>query len=170
MGTEAFFPVTAVGADNGRNGIFIKKGLCSENLPVTGFVFIALCNGSLYRKGDLRIRDNGRKKERVGMSAGTAENPGNSEKNDLISHPDSAGVSAVPDQGTGMSTGAGDLVKIKRTNDFIIKILRNRVAKIRFNGYHNRVHGVNHVIDVGGRVQTLVGENPAFLMNSDNKL
>ena len=69
-----------------------------------------------------------------------------------------------------MSTGAGDLVKTKRMNDFIIKILRNRVAKIRFNGYHNRVHGVNHGIGVGGRVQTLVGENPASLMNSDNKL
>lgn len=90
MGTEAFFPVPPVGADNGRNGIFIKKKLRSKNPPITGFAFIALYNGSLYRKWDLRIRDNGRKKERVCMPAGTAENPGNPKKNDLISHPDSA--------------------------------------------------------------------------------
>jgi len=33
MGTEAFFPVPPVGADNGRNGIFIKKKLRSKNSP-----------------------------------------------------------------------------------------------------------------------------------------
>lgn len=103
------------------------------------------------------------------MATGTAENPCNTEKDDLISHPDFTEVSAIPDQGAGMSTGTGDLVKIKGMNDLIIKILRNRVAEIRFNGYHNSVHGENHVIGVGGRVQTLVGENPAFLINSNNK-
>ncbi len=136
---------------------------------VAGLVFIAVGNGSLDRKRDLGIRDNGRKKERMGMPAGITENPCNTKKDDLVSHPDFTEVSAIPDQGAGMSTGAGDLVKIEGINDFIIKILRNRVAEIRFNGYHNREHGVNHVIGVGGRVQTLVGENPAFLISSNNK-
>ena len=44
----------------------------------------------------------------------------------------------------------------------LLKILRNRVVKIHFNSYHNRVHGVSRAFGVGGRVQTLVGEIPAF--------
>lgn len=164
MGTEPFFPVMPVRADHRRDGIFIDKRLGDKDLAVTGFLFIAAGNGSVDRKRDLGIRDNGRKKKRVGMPTGIAENPCNTDKDDLVGHPDSAGVSTVPDQGTGVSAGAGDLVKIKRINNFIIKNLRNRVAEIRFNGYHNSIHGLYHVVGVGGRVQTLVGENPAFLL------
>lgn len=164
MGREPFFPVMPVRADHGRNGIFVNKGLGSEDLTVAGFLFIAQGNGSLYGKRDLGIRDNRRKKERMGMSTGIAENPCNAKRDDLVSHPDFTEVSTIPDQGAGVSAGAGDLVEIKGMNGFIIKILRNRVAKIHFNGYHNKEHGLYHVIGVGGRVQTLVGENPAILL------
>lgn len=88
----------------------------------------------------------------------------------MIGHPDFTFISAIPDQRASKSTGTSDLVKVQRINDLIIKILRNRVVKIHFNSYHNRVHGVSHAFGVGGRVQTLVGENPAFLINSDNSL
>ena len=80
----------------------------------------------------------------------------------MLSHPDFTVVSTIPDERTGKSTSTGDLVKIQRKDDFIIKILRNRVVKIHFNSYHNRVHGRNHVYGVGGRVQTLVGADPAL--------
>ncbi len=158
-----------IGAEQGRDVIFIDKRLGGKNLSIAGFLFIAVGNGSLDRKRDLRIGNNGRKKERMGMPTGLTENPCNTKKDDLVSHPDFTEVSAIPDQGAGKSTGAGDLVKIEGMNDFIIKILRNRVAEIRFNGYHNREHGVDHVIGVEGRVQTLVGEGPAFLISSNNK-
>lgn len=162
--------MAAVRAKDGRNRIFINKGLLGKNLTITGFLFIAFGNSSLYRKWNLGIRDNGRKKKRMGMPTGRAENTCNAKKDDVISQPDFTEVSAIPDQRTGMSTGTGDLIKIKGMNDLIIKFLRNRVAEIRFNSYHNSKHGVSHVFGVGGRVQTLVGESPAFMINSDNSL
>lgn len=162
--------MAAVRAKDGRNRIFINKGLPSKNLTITGSLFIAFSNSSLYRKRDLGIRDNGRKKKRMGMPAGRAENTCNAKKDDLVSHPDFTEVRAIPDQRSSMSTGTGDLVKVKGVNDLIIKFLRNGVAEIGFNGYHNSKHGVSHVFGIGGRVQTLVGENPAFLINSANSL
>lgn len=141
MGTDPFFPVEPIGTDHGRDGIFIDKRLGSKDLAVTGFLFIAAGNGSVDRERDLGIRDNGRKKERVGMPTGIAEDPCNTKKDDLVRHPDFTEVSAIPDQRAGVSAGTSDLEKIKGINGFIIKILRNRVAEIRFNGYHNSVHG-----------------------------
>lgn len=62
------------------------------------------------------------------MPAGTAENTGNTEGNDLVGQPEFTGVTAIPDQRTGVSAGTGDLSQINRKNDIIIKFLRNRVA------------------------------------------
>ena len=96
------------------------------------------------------------------VSTCCTENTGNTKEDDMISHPDFTVISAIPDERAGKSTGTGNLAKVQRIDDFIIKILRNRVVKIHFNSYHNRVHGVSHAFGVGGRVQTLVGESPAF--------
>ena len=96
------------------------------------------------------------------MTACRTENACNTKKDDVISHPDFTVVSTIPDERTSKSTSTGDLAKIQRKDDFIIKILRNRVVKIHFNSYHNRVHGRIHAFGVGGRVQTLVGESPAL--------
>jgi len=109
---EPFLPVVPVRAEDGRDRVFINKGLYGKNLMITRLVFIALGNSRLYRKWDLGIRDNGRKKKRTGMPAGGAENACNAKKDDLVSQPDFMEVSAIPDQSTGMPTGTGDLVKI----------------------------------------------------------
>ena len=98
----------------------------------------------------------------MSMATCRTENTGNTKENDAISQSDFTVVSPIPDERTSKSTSTGDLVKIQRKNDFIIKILRNRVVKIHFNSYHNRVHGRIHAYGVGGRVQTLVGESPAL--------
>ena len=86
------------------------------------------------------------------MATCRTENAGNTKENDVISHPDFTVVSAIPDERTSKSTSTRDLVKVQRKDGFIIKILRNRVVKIHFNSYHNRVHGSTHVFGVGGRV------------------
>lgn len=96
------------------------------------------------------------------MATCHTENTGNTKEDDVISHPDFTVVSTIPDERTSKSTSTGDLAKIQRKDDFIIKILRNRVVKIHFNSYHNRVHGRIHAYVVGDRVQTLVGESPAL--------
>ena len=96
------------------------------------------------------------------MSTCGTENPGNTKEDDMVSHPEFTVISAIPDERTSETAGTGDLSKVQRIDDFIIKILRNRVVKIHFNSYHNRVHGVSRAFGVGGRVQTLVGEIPAF--------
>ena len=98
------------------------------------------------------------------MATCRTENTGNTKEDDVISHPDFTVVSTIPDERTSKSTSTGDLAKIQRKDDFIIKILRNRVVKIHFNSYHNRVHGRIHAYVVGDRVQTLVGESPALLL------
>ena len=98
------------------------------------------------------------------MPACCTENAGNTKEDDMISHPDFTVISSIPDERTSKTTSTGDLAKVQRKDDFIIKILRNRVVKIHFNSYHSRVHSVSHAFGVGGRVQTLVGENPAFLL------
>lgn len=75
--------MVAVRAKDGRNRIFINKGLLGKNLTITGFLFIAFGNSSLYRKWNLGIRDNGRKKKRMGMPTGRAENTCNARKDDV---------------------------------------------------------------------------------------
>ena len=96
------------------------------------------------------------------MPACRTEDTCNTKEDDMISHPDFTLISSIPDERTGKPTSTGDLAKVQRKDDFIIKILRNRVVKIHFNSYHNSVHGVSRAFGVGSRVQTLVGESPAF--------
>lgn len=96
------------------------------------------------------------------MTACRTENTGNPKEDDMLGHPDFTVVSTIPDERTSKSASTGDLVKIQGKDDFIIKILRNRVVKIHFNSYHNRVHGRIHANGVGGRVRTLVGKSPVL--------
>lgn len=162
MGTNTLLPVLAVRPDDRRNGIFVNEGLDVKDPVVTGLFFITVSDRSLNGEGDLGIGNQGGKEERMGMSACRTENAGNTKEDDMASHPDFAEISAIPDERTCKTASTGDLVKIQRKNRIIIKILRNRVVKIHFNRYHNREHGNYHVFGVGGRVQTLVGESPAF--------
>ena len=85
------------------------------------------------------------------MATCRTENPGNTKEDDVISHPDFTLVSTIPDERTGKSTSKGDLAKIQRKDDFIIKILRNRVVKIHFNSYHNKcmVESMRMVLEAG---------------------
>ena len=73
------------------------------------------------------------------MSTCGTENPGNTKEDDMVSHPEFTVISAIPDERTSETAGTGDLSKVQRIDDFIIKILRNRVVKIHFNSYHNPV-------------------------------
>lgn len=170
VGTKTLPPVLPVRTDDRGNGIFINAGLGVKDATVTGLFFITVSDRSLNVERNLGIRNKGRKKDGVSMTACCTENAGNTKEDDVISHPDFTLISAIPDERTRKTTGTGNLAKVQRIDDFIIKILRNRVVKIHFNSYHNRVHGVSHAFGVGGRVQTLVGESPAFLINSDNSL
>lgn len=159
-----------VGTDDRGNGILVNAGLGVEDTAVTGLLLITVSDRSLNCERDLGIRDKGRKKDGMGVPACRTEDAGNPKEDDAVSHPDFTEICTIPDEGTGKSAGTRDLVKVQRIDGLIIKILRNRVVKIHFNSYHNRVHGVSRAFGVGGRVQTLVGESPAFLINSDNSL
>lgn len=118
--TKPFFPVVSVRADDGRNGIFIKELLRIKNGVVPTLCFIALDDSSLNLERDLRIRDNGRKKESMGMSAGVTENPGNAKGDNPVCQPDIACITAVPNQASGAAAGTGELEKFNRKNDVII--------------------------------------------------
>ena len=141
MGTQTLLPVFPVRTDNGGDGIFVNAGLRVKDTDITGSVLIAPSDRSLNGQRDLGIRDKRSKKKCMSMSAYRTENTGNTKRDDLISHPDFTGITTIPDQAGGVSASTGDLVEIKGTNGFIIKILRNRVVKIHFNSYHNIVHG-----------------------------
>ena len=162
VGMETLPPVLPVRADNRGNSILVHAGLGAKDAAVTGLFFITVSNRSLNVERDLGIRDKGGKKDRVRMPTCRTENACNTKEDDMISHPDFTVISSIPDERTGKTTSTGDLAKVQRKDDFIVKILRNRVVKIHFDSYHNRVHGVSRAFGVGGRVQTLVGESPAF--------
>jgi hypothetical protein len=51
--TEPFFPVLAVGTDNGRNRVFINEELAGKNRMVTAFLFVTLSDSRLNGKRDL---------------------------------------------------------------------------------------------------------------------
>lgn len=97
-------------ADNGRNGIFINTGLPVQDLLITGSIFIRCCNGGLNIQGNLGIRDNRDREESMGMVAGVAEEPGNSQGDDVILQTQFACIAAIPDQASGVSAGAGNEV------------------------------------------------------------
>ena len=69
LGTETLTPVPPVRADNGGNGVFVNAGLGVEDSAVARSFLITVSDGSLYAERDLGIRNNGRKKERMSMSA-----------------------------------------------------------------------------------------------------
>lgn len=118
--TKPFFPVVPVRAYDGGNGIFIKELLRIKDGAVAGLRFVALDESSLDLERNLRIRDNGRKKEGMGMSAGVAENTGNAKGDNLFWQPDFACITAVPNQASGAAAGTGQLDKFNRKNDVII--------------------------------------------------
>ena len=118
--TKPFFPVAPVRADDGRNGIFIKELLRIKSGVVPTLCFIALDDRSLNLERDLRIRDNGRKKESMGMSAGITENAGNPKGDNPVCQSDIASITAEPNQASGAAAGTGELEKLNRKNDVII--------------------------------------------------
>ena len=73
---QAFPEMAAEGTDDGGDGVFIDTGLLLKDLPVTGRFLITPGNGRLHFQGDLGVRDDRGKEERMGMMAGAAEDPG----------------------------------------------------------------------------------------------
>lgn len=167
--TEPFSPMQPVRTYDGRNGILINEVLSGKDAVVAALRFVAVSDRSLYLHRDLWIRNDGRKKDCVRMAANAAENTWNVKADNLVLQPDLTAVSAIPNQTAWVAAGTGYLGKLKRKNDFVIQFLRNRVAKIRFNGYHRNVHGVSHVFCDESRVRTLVGESPAFCFVVTNR-
>ena len=111
--TKSLLPVFPVRTDNGGNGIFVNAWLRSKDSTVTGLFFITVSNRSLNVERDLRIRNKGRKKERVGMPACCTENAGNTKEYDVIVHPDVTVISTIPDERAGKSTCTWDLAKVQ---------------------------------------------------------
>ncbi len=110
LGAQAFPPMPPEGTDNRGNGIFVNTGLRAEDFLIAGAVFIRLCNGGMDFQRDLGIRDNRTQKERMGMVAGAAEDACNPERDNLIFQTQFPGITAIPDQTSGVPTSAGNEV------------------------------------------------------------
>lgn len=116
--------------------VFVKVGLSAE-YRTEGFpIFTAPGNRNMDGEGDLRVRDDGRKKEGMGTSAVVAADPCDPQGQDPVLKNDFPGITAMPDEASGVAAGTGDEGQIKRKNSFIIKILGNKVVVFCFNCYH----------------------------------
>ena len=96
------------------------------------------------------------------MSAGGAVDAGDLQGDCLVNKFDLARIAAIPDQLSGMSTCTGKGGKIKRKDDMVIKILRNRVAVFCFYCYHKQRTWCEPCCVKRDRNQTLVGEVSVF--------
>ena len=116
--------------------VFVKVGLPVEYRTEGAPVFTALCNRNMDGEEDLRVRDDGRKKESVGTSTVAAANPCDTQGKGAVRQDDFTGIAAIPHEAAGMAAGTGDEGEIKGKNRFIIKILGKKVVVFCFNCYH----------------------------------
>ncbi len=110
LGAQAFPPMPPEGTDNGRNGIFVNTGLRAQDFLIARAISVSFCNGGVDFQRNLGIRDNRTQKECMGMAAGVAENAGNPQRDDLIVQTQLPGITAIPDQASGVPAGAGNEV------------------------------------------------------------
>ena len=133
---EPIPPVSAVRTGQGRDVVFVKVGLSAE-YRTEGFpVFTAPCDRNMDREGDLRVRDDGRKKDCMSTSAVPAADPCDTQGKDAVLKDDFPGITAMPDEASGVAAGTGDECQVKGKHRFIIKILGNKVVVFCFNCYH----------------------------------
>ena len=59
-------------------------------------------------EGNLRVRDDGRKKESVGTSTVAAANPCDTQGKGAVHQDDFTGIAAIPHEAAGMAAGTGD--------------------------------------------------------------
>lgn len=128
--------MSAVGTGQVGDMVFVKESLLGEYRTKGCPVFTASSNRSMDGEGNLRVRDDGRKKESVGTSTVAAANPCDTQGKGAVHQDDFRGIAAIPHEAAGMAAGTGDEGEIKGKNRFIIKILGKKVVVFCFNGYH----------------------------------
>ena len=108
--------------------------------------FIGMNGGYLCAQRNLRVRNQRRKKKRVGVPTCCAIDPNNGQCNHFVLQLNIPFIGTISDQASGMSTSAGNKVQIERIYRFIIKILRNKVVVFCFNCYHRNGHSGSYVV------------------------
>lgn len=73
------------------------------------------------------------------MSTGFAVHTHDRKRENFISKLDAASVRAITYEAAGVTTGTWNEVQIKRSDCFIVKILRNMVVVFCFHCYHKYV-------------------------------
>ena len=92
---KTLLPKTKIAADNTAGGFFVNKRIIITDTGDSGSCFIGDNNRMLVRSADAGIRDDGRKKQRVCMTAFGAFNPADLEHKDLTGQEDAPAVVTV---------------------------------------------------------------------------
>ena len=116
--------------------VFVKEGLSAGYRTEGSPVFAAPGNRNMDGEGDLLVRDDGRKKDCMGTSAVPAADPCDTQGKYTVLKDDFPGITAMPDEASGVAAGTGNEGQVKGKNRFIIKILGNKVVVFCFNCYH----------------------------------
>lgn len=101
--------------------------------------FITDNDGSRVIYKDLGIGDHAGKHQGMGMPTFRASEAAYAETKLSANGFNGTVIGAMPGQRGTASAGAFKLMKLDGINGFIIKILRKRLVKFVFNGYHNSV-------------------------------
>lgn len=72
----------------------------------------------------------------MGTSTVSAADPSDTQGKDAVLKDDFPGITAMPDEASGVAAGTVDEGQVKGKNSFIIKILRNEVVVFCFYCYH----------------------------------
>lgn len=72
----------------------------------------------------------------MGTSAVPAADPCDTQGQNPVLKDDFAGITAMPDEASGVAAGTGNGGQVKRKNSFIIKVLGNEVVVFCFYCYH----------------------------------
>ena len=92
---KTLLPKTKIAADNAAGGFFINRWIIITDTGNSGNCFIGDNNRMLVRSADAGIRDDGRKKQRVCMTAFRAFNPADFEHKDSVRQEDTPAVVTV---------------------------------------------------------------------------
>lgn len=123
---DTLLPEPAIPEDNGLD-IVLVKAVCTANVIGRDPFFIFLYNGSLIFQSDLRVWNQGKKKECVGLTTLAATNPKDAKFHLAFIGDHGSLIVPVDTQASTALAGALQLMQIQGINDGIIEFLRKVV-------------------------------------------
>lgn len=120
---EGLMPESAVAQNDRAYIIFVYGKIRGEDFGITCFLLVRMNNSNLFFQGNLRIRNDRRQKNCMGMSAESTFHTTDTKPKLSIWCFNCPFITPVMDQTAGMATGTLNIRKLQRGNDIVIGFL-----------------------------------------------